>query len=172
MTTYPKKINNQQTGFSLVEAVLYVGIIGMVIGAFISFVLMMSQLRNKFHVIEEIQANKRGLTEILDYYLHNAKIVDNPIKHAASSQLDFVASDGKPYSILLAANRLVLRDSLNNDTFMTTGDVKISDLQIFNLAADGAPDTLRLVGKIEGAALSSVDYEYQDNIQYNVNLSR
>lgn len=163
-----------QKGFSLIEAVLYVGIIGMVIGAFIGFVLMMFGLRNKFHTINEVQANKRAVTEILDHYLRSAKQITAPAKLTANAvdRLEFISNEGVASAISLKDGRLVFADDALFDEAITSDDVVISDVQIINLGTASSTDIIKLTGKIEGSSFSSVDYIFEDKIQYNVNLSQ
>lgn len=164
------KIVNNKKGFTLVETVIYVGIIGMAIGAFVSFVLMISGLRNKFHVIEEVQANERAMQEIFRHYVRSAKAVISPGKASVDNRLDFLAQDSSlVHTFFVAGGQLIL--AVGSTTLpLTSDEVVISGIRFSNLSATGSPDLIQIAGKIANYASSSIDYIYEDDFRYNASL--
>lgn len=167
-----KKSKLASSGFTLVETILYVAIIGMIIGAFISFILVISGLRNKFHITEEIRANKRVMQEVFYHFIRNAKEVKVPLKLSSESSLDFIPAEGiATYSFFEKDGRLMLFDSATS-TPLTSDEVIVSNFNFVNMSASGTPDSIRISGTIKGYASSSVDYIYEDIFTYNVSLPR
>lgn len=164
------KLINNKKGFTLMETVLYVGIIGMTVGAFITFILMISGLRNKYHAIEEIQANKRAVQEILYYYVRNAKSVISPGKLSSDVRLEFYVRENLSVHSFYVKDGLLVLDNGATTTPLVSNDVVVSDINFSNLSATGTPDVLQITGKFSSFSSSSIEYMYEDNFRYNVSL--
>lgn len=154
----------------MVETIIYIAIIGMVIGAFITFILVLSGMRNKFYAIGEVRANKRAMGEIFDFYIRNAKGVTVPAKQGVDSHLDFLAEgNASGDSFFEKDGRLLLFDGVTS-TPLTSNDVIISALRVENLSTSGTPDALVIQGNIRTYASSSVEYAYEEDFKYNISL--
>jgi hypothetical protein len=159
-------------GFTLLETVIYTAIISLVIAAFITFILVISGLRNKFYAIEEIRANERAMQEIFYHYLRNAREVIAPAKQQSASRLDFIPGDSSlNNSFFEKDGRLLLFDGTTS-TALTSSKVVVSGLNVKNMSASGTPDVLAVRGTIKSYASSSIDNEYEENFKYNISLPR
>ena len=159
---------NAGDGFTLIETLLYVAIIGMVVGAFITFILVISGLRNKFYVINEVRSNKRTMQDIFQHYLRNAKSVTAPVKQSSSDHLDFFPyGSAQEFSFFEKDGQLLLFDGAT-DTPIIANEVLVSQLNFANMSASGTPDVLRIMDtkdKSRGLILrhdvdESIDFAY------------
>ena len=65
-----------RTGFTLVETIIYIAILGMVASSFIFFSLSVSGSRNKTYVVQEVQANARTAFEMISQKIRAAEGVN------------------------------------------------------------------------------------------------
>lgn len=81
-----KNLKNKK-GFSLVEIIIYIAIIGIVISGFVSYSLSVSGVNNKNYSVVTVQANSRTILEILSQNIHKAQTVISPASFSTSTQL-------------------------------------------------------------------------------------
>jgi type II secretory pathway pseudopilin PulG len=162
------KVN--KNGFTLIETAVYVALLGMIVGTFISFVLGISGLRNKLHTMAEIGSNERVMEELVYYYIRNSGSISVPTKLATSTSIVIIARNTvATTTIFEQAGTLYLNDGITS-TPITTDDVLISNLAFANLSATGSPDMIQINGNIAGISSSSVEYDYDDDFNFNISL--
>lgn len=158
--------------FTLIETILYVAIIGMTVGAFIAFILMIVGLRNKFHAIEEVQANERAVKEIVYHYIRNAKSIMTPVKGNTADSLVFVPAESLSVHSFSVQNGQLILDNGSATTSLTSNEVVISDVSFVNMGSVGSPDVLQVSGTMKSFSSSSIEYMHEDNFRYYVSLPK
>ena len=67
----------QENGFTLIELIIYIGIIGAVAASFVSFSIYVSESRNKTYVFEEVQANSRTALNLMSQKIKMANGIND-----------------------------------------------------------------------------------------------
>ncbi|MEK7625415.1 MAG: type II secretion system protein [Patescibacteria group bacterium] len=65
-----------KNGFTLIEMLIYIAIIGGILASFVSFSLSISNSRNKTYVVQEVQANTREALSIITQKIRSASGVN------------------------------------------------------------------------------------------------
>jgi type II secretory pathway pseudopilin PulG len=157
-------------GFTLIETIVYVVLIGSVIGSFITFVLLATQIKSKMHIMEEVMENERTMEEIINYFIRNSERVVVPGKSASSTTLTLQKKSNTKTLTFRASGTTVYLFDQATTTPLTTSEVAISNLLFTNLSAAGTKDVIRVTGKISSAINSSQEYKYEDTFSFNISI--
>lgn len=135
------ELEKNKEGFTLVESLIYVAIIGIAVSSFISFGVSISGSRNKTYVVEETQANARVALDMISRYIRSASGVN-----ASSSVFDLdpgvlsLAMDNaskNPTIIRLNHDNGVLeiQEGLAQPVTVTSDETRINNLIFHNLSS-------------------------------------
>ncbi len=69
-------VNPGSRGFTLIETIIYIAILGMIASAFIFFSVSVSNSRDKTYVVQEVQANARMALELISQKIRSANGVN------------------------------------------------------------------------------------------------
>ena len=159
-------------GFTLVETLIYIAILGGLMAYFISFSLSIGASRSKTYVMQEVNANARIALEILSEKIRAADDILEPDIGIASTSLriDMPSPDD---NILFDLNNGVLEAEQGSNTFLITSDkVNISNLIFNNLTIDGEKGNVRIFLTMEYRDPESKEYQYSRDFQTSVNLRK
>ena len=152
----------RQSGFTLVEVIIYTGLLTIVMGGFVAFSLTMVGLKSKNHVMEEINVNGRNVINILSSKIREAESVVNPGKGDTSTSLSLLMPNGSTITILNENGRLLLNNGTSSDS-ITKNEVVVSNLNFSNLSCERASDAINISFFIEYKNNSSMEYSYSKN---------
>ncbi len=153
-------------GFSLIEILIYIAIIGLMIGAFASFVLAVNNSRSKNYVVSEVQANTRVVLDILSQKIHSADTVLTPSAGNSAGSLVLDMPDPEPDLTFQVQNGVLsLKPQGGGATNITGKAVNVSYLNFTNLAGLGEKDNIRIQMTIEFRNPESKEYEYSQTIE-------
>ncbi|PLX28388.1 hypothetical protein C0581_02565 [Candidatus Parcubacteria bacterium] len=172
------KNRKRNKGFTLVEALIYLAIIGGVIGAFVSFSLSVSQSRGKTYVVQEVQANSRLALDTITQTIQSASGIN-----ISSSTFDIdpgilslqmSSSTLNPTVISLSQDDGVLQmtEGVESPVFFTSNEVRISNLQFIRLNQGNNRQNIRVLMTIEYGADQDVNYMYSQSLQTAVSLRK
>ena len=159
-----------ERAFTLVEVLIYIGIIGAVIVSFMSFTLFISHARTTAEVRQEVQSNARTA---LDFMLERIRGA-NQINEGASV---FDAHPGVLALVQGGTNRvfsldgngtLVMAENGNAPISLTSKKVKVSALIFTNLSQQGTRGNIRIQLIVENNFGKDISYEY--NLQSAASL--
>ena len=149
-----KKICNLQSaicdykGFTLIETIIYVAIIGGIIATFISFSLNVSSARNKSYAQQETQANARVALNVITQKIQSASGVNlgSSVFNSDPGVLSLIMSSStlNPTIISLSADdgSLLLKEGNNATTTITTALVQVLNLLFSNQSASSTKDNI------------------------------
>lgn len=138
-----KEILKNKKGETLVEILIYVAITSIVIGSFVSFALLINELRSKTHSIKKVQTSINETFKLLHYEIANCNSILEPYNKASSSRLI-----------------LDIRNQIDNNTFeiidgvvyftvgmddpirITDNNVYVDKLSFTNLAEEAKKDVI------------------------------
>ncbi len=168
------KINEK--GFTLIETIIYVAILALVVGAFISFSLSITYSRNKAYVVQEVQSNSRLAVDIMSQKIRAATGLNVGASTFDSDPgvLSLSMSDGSQNPTIFSLDqdngRLQIQEGLNSPVYLTSDEVKVTNLT-FEKLSPRRRENIGINMTIEfNAASSSMEYEYSQDIQTSVNI--
>ena len=145
-----KKSKKLQKGFTLIETIIYVAIIGAVVGSFVMFSLSISEIINKNNVVNEVQANMRVAIDLITQKIRLAQDVITPTEGNSSGSIELDMPDPDPNLILIVNNNVLELTEVGLDTYRVTSDeVKVINLNFVNLAGAGERDSILIDLTIE-----------------------
>jgi type II secretory pathway pseudopilin PulG len=149
-------------GFTFIEILIYIGIIGAVIVSFMSFMLFISHARTTTEVKQEVQSNARiGL----DFMLEKIRAA-NQINEGASV---FGSHPGVLALVQGATNRvfsvsangaLVMAENGNSPISLTSKKVKVNTLIFTNLSQPGQRGNIKIQLILENNFGKDIVYAY------------
>ncbi|MFZ2190425.1 MAG: GIY-YIG nuclease family protein [Candidatus Magasanikiibacteriota bacterium] len=154
-------------GFTLVETIIYVAIIGGIIATFISFSLNISNARNKTYVQEETQANARVVLNIITQKIQSASGVNTSASvfgvDPGVLSLAMSSSTLNPTIINLSADngRLQIKEGDNATTTITTAQVQVNNLVFNNFSASSTRENIGV--DLNVSFVSSTDINFQSS---------
>ena len=168
--------HNHTKGFTLIETLIYVALIGGAIVSFITFIISISNSRNKVYVKQEVQANARIALNLINQTIKSA----NDVNVASSTfaidpgilSLSMDDAGENPTIINLNENDGVLQIKKGNNPVIavTSDEVKIINLVFTNLTGDNAKENIRVGITVEYKNDESVFFQYSTDVQTAVNL--
>ena len=138
-----EKIKNQH-GFTLIEMIIYIAIIGLVVSGFLFFSVSIGSSGAKTRVASEVQENVRTALELMGKKIRAAESVIQPAKGASGSLLELNMPPGVPDVVVQVVNGVLLLDDTVDQIAVTTDEVRVEDLQFVNIGKSGERDSIRI----------------------------
>ena len=136
-------------GFTLIETLIYVAILALVSTGLMKFSISITNTRNKVYVVQEVHANMRDALTLITKKIQQA----NGINIGASTldadpgvlSLAMSSVDINPTIISLNQDdgRLQITEGSSDPIYITTDEVKVTDLQFSNLSLGSTPKTIQ-----------------------------
>ena len=138
------KINFKQNGFTLIETLIYITIIGMVVVSFVTFSISISNSKNKTYVTQEVQANARLALNLISQQIRGATgiNIESSSFGVDPGILSLSLADGANDPTIIELDqddgRLQITQGLNNPIIFTSQQAKITNLVFTNLTPIGS----------------------------------
>ena len=164
-------------GFTLIETLIYIAIVGIVIGGFVAFTFTISDSRNKNYVVQEVQANARVSLNLISQRIMAA----NGINTGASIfdadpgvlSLSMADSSKNPTILNLSGDdgQLQIKEGAGDIVIITADEVKITNLVFTNLTGTSDIPNVGVELTVEFNNLGTdVDFNYDQSWQTSVSL--
>lgn len=128
-----KKLNNSR-GFTLIEIIIYVGIIGMVIFAFINFSISISGSSSRSFVVQEVDASSRFVLNKIKQKVRRAEGVVGPEAGSSSDVLVLDMPDPDPDTTFeLRDGTLGVIEGVGDFEPLVSDNVRVTGLSFTNL---------------------------------------
>ena len=136
-----KAVLIKTSGFSLLETIIYVGLIGMVLVSFVFFTLAVAGIRDKAVAVNEVKANWQAGAAMISRLLRSAKAIDSAASVFDSDQgklvLTSTADLSGPLTIALnSSGRLTVTTAAGSVVNLSDQEVNFSRLRFSRLAGD------------------------------------
>ncbi len=132
-------------GFTLVEMIIYIAIIGIVITGFINYSLSVGGVRNKNYSAATVQANGREALSVLTQKIHEASAVLTPSAGATNTQLVLDMPGANPNIIFdVSGGILTMTPTGSPAVTITDSRATISSLTFTNLASSGQRPNIQI----------------------------
>ena len=161
MKIFEEKYNK---GFTLVETILYVLLFAVVMGAIVSFGLLLSSINAKNLCMREAQANARTAFNFISSEIRSAEDVISPEFGTSSTTLTYFDQDANLKIIKLHEGILSL--FVNEEEIVITRDnILISSLSFENLSVDNNSDSIQFLFDFAYRDASSKEFYYESSLR-------
>lgn len=163
---------NNKKGFSLMETIIYIAIVGFIVTSLVAFGISVSNSRNKTYVMQEVQANTRVALGIISEKIRASTGVNvsgsvfNTDPGILS--LEIPAASKNPTVIDLNTNDGVLRitEGVLVPVSVTSDKVKVTDLIFTNLTQSGDRENIKVSLTLEyNDRDSGNNFDYTQSIE-------
>lgn len=153
-----------KNGFTLVETLIYLAIVGTVLISFVSFGLQISEIRQKNYAKIEVQSNAKSIFHWLEIKLKNAKIITNPTPGNTSSGLISFKNDeaGNEFNFMLDGDNLYYTRDTGEKIKLNSNSVRISNFNLTNLGQAGKDSLMIGFNIAYNGAIEAEKMAYED----------
>jgi len=138
------KINKSKNGFTLMEVLIYVGVLMILLTAIFSLLLWLVRSDIKAKVMREVLDNAKRSMNTMVYEIKEAKNIYNPT--TSSSQLSLVTTKYLPggetstyIDFYLCGTQLCLKKESQDPTTLTSEAVEVKNLVFTKIISNEAP---------------------------------
>ncbi|MFZ4631710.1 MAG: PulJ/GspJ family protein [Patescibacteria group bacterium] len=165
-----KKQKNKQ-GFTLVELLLYVSIMGTLVLTISSFMNAVSQAKEKNQIISEIEQQGINITQLLNQNIKAAANITAPLPGVSGSSLTLSFSDASrnPTVFKLVGSGLMINLAGGSDIALTNSKVTVTNFLCANYGKTGAPDSINCRFTLSAVdSFGRSEYSYTKNFNMSV----
>jgi len=165
-------------GFTLIELLIYVGIFALVSGALVSFIITIINISAKNYVVQEVNSNSRLAIELISERIRSAADVNEGLSTfdadpgVLSLAMDVAGQNPTIIDLTADDGRLQIKEGVDPVVYLTTDEVKVTDLQFKNITTSGLRNSIQVQMTIEYADPSSRFYEYTKTLQTTITLRK
>jgi type II secretory pathway pseudopilin PulG len=155
---------SHQTGYTLIELLLYVSIIGGLLVSVAFFFGVVADSRVKNQTITAVNQQGAAVMDAITQTIHNATSITSPTTGTSGSSLTLVVPTGSQSPTVYSLSGTALQQKLGAAaaTSITTTDVQVTSLTFTNLTRTGTNGILRISFTIKYTNPSSrPEYDYQ-----------
>lgn len=153
-----------QAGYTLIELLLYIAMIGVLLGAVVAFFGMTTDARVKNQSITEV--NEQG-TYVMDYIaqtVRNASAITSPAIGASGSSLTLTVpmASLSPTVFSLTSGVLQVKEGTATAVPLTSSKVQVSAFTITNLGRSGTSGIVKIsftINRLNSSGLNEYDYQ-------------
>ena len=144
-----------RSGFTLVELIIYMAIMGLVVTALVSFNLSIGEARNKSEVIEEVNANVRDSLKIVKRLVQSASAINTSTSvfgsDPGSVSLAMNDASKNPTIISLTADDGIIqvKEGSADPLQIMSNDVSVTSFIFSDLTASSTRQHIRLIMSAE-----------------------
>lgn len=139
-------MNKMNRGFTLIELIIYIGIVAVVLLVAFNFGFEIIYGNIKSQAFREVQQNSRLAMEKISRSILDADEINNPTPGNSSSSLSLVMQDLSlsPTVIEVVNEKLRITQGASGPYELTNDRVKVTSLQFTNVSYTGTPGTIRV----------------------------
>lgn len=134
----------QQKGFTLIEAILYVGISSLVIFAVSFFLIFLLQINIKNQTVAEIDSQSLFVIRLINQTIRNSINVEGPIPNESDSVLSLEMADSlkNPTDFFTENGVLYIKEGTSERVALTNSLVSLSELIFENYSVNSLKDSI------------------------------
>ncbi len=150
------------TGFSLIEMIIYVAIFGMIVITFVSFSNSMTTTRLHNQAILEVNDQGEKIMKTITQTIRNSSSVNSPTigNNASSLSLVMYTTFTDPTVFSLNNGVLYIKEALGNQVALTNNKVIVSNLTFSNFSRVSTPNIIKISFTITNANPSGMSGTY------------
>lgn len=171
--------NPTQGGFTLIETLIYIAIVGMAVSSLIYFSIAVGNARTKSYVVEEVQASTRAALNIIERAVRTAESVDREVSTFGADPgvlvLHVTDVTKEPTTIALSADdgTLTITEGAGEPQLLMSDEVFVSNLVFTDLTGSSTRERIRIemTADYENASGNS-NYTYSQSLQTAVSVRK
>src|SRR3989344_1949018 len=172
----PKSLQNMNSGFTLVEMILYIAIVAIFMTGLVYFTLDIVYGREKSYVHQEVNQNTRFAAKRIAYEIKNAKSIISPLSGSSSSiSLEYADANRNPTVINISGDgRITIgygssgNCPTSSPCFLTGNKVNVTAINFTNLSS-GDSTNIKFSMTIAGVG-DAVENQKIENFETSVEL--
>ena len=160
-------------GFTLVELLLYIGLVVIILLAVVQLLAVMFQSRIKHQVITEVEEQGMLLIQRIIQSIRNADAILSPTIGGVSSSLSLnvVGASNDPTVFSAVSGVAQITEGVSSPVTLTAGKVSVSNLRFQNLSKTGTPGIIRIDFTLTYVnATGRQEYEYSKHFFASASL--
>jgi type II secretory pathway pseudopilin PulG len=154
----------QQSGYTLIELLLYVALIGTLLTSVVGFFTLMADARVKNQTINEVNDQGVFVMDSITQSLRNASSITSPTIGTSGTSLTIAmpTSSINPTVFNLSGTTMQLKEGTNTAVSLTNSKIQVTALTVKNLSRSGTPGLAQIsftLARINTAGRSEYDYQ-------------
>jgi len=165
----------QAAGFTLLEILIYIGLVAIGLFAASSMMLNIISGKAKLSSIEEVSQNARFTVEQIADRIRNADAVNSPAAGASNSALSLQMSDPNknPTIFDLLDGKVRIKEGSAAAVDLSSAATTVTSLQFFNISYPGTPATIRIATTVEKNNPGDMpEYDFSGNFYTTANVRK
>ena len=137
--------NHTNSGSTLVEFLLYIGLAGIMVLVIGGIGLNVFFSSAKHQGMEEVADNGRRVLDLIGQSVTNATGVNSPAVGTTSASLSLQMADGakNPTVFDLSSGTLRITEGVGSPVTITSSKITVTSIQFSNVSASGSPGAIR-----------------------------
>lgn len=152
-----------QAGYTLIELLLYVAIVGILMSTVTAFFGITADARVKNQTVNEVNVQGTAVMDYISQTIRNATSITSPAAAATDTQLTLVVPTGSlsPTVFNLSSGVLQVKEGTATAVALTNSKVQVTALSVKNLTRSGTSGVVQVsitVSRVNTA--NDNDYDY------------
>jgi type II secretory pathway pseudopilin PulG len=155
---------HNQSGFTLLELLLYVSIIGTLLGALALFFGMTAEVRLRNQAVSEVTQQGQAAMETIASSVRNATAITTPATGASGSTLTVTVPTASLSPTIVASDgtTLTIKEGSGTAIALTNSKVRVTTISIKNLSRSASKGTVQI-----SFTLARVNPSNRPELDYN-----
>jgi len=148
-------LTTNRRGLTLIEILIYIGILGIVTTALVTFIISISKSKDKNFVVQEVNSNMRLALDVIEQTIRAATTTNTGDSTFDSDpgvlSLAMTDPNKNPTVINLSADdgTLQIKEASSSTVPITSSEVKITNFTLTDLTASSSRESVRVLMTIE-----------------------
>lgn len=168
-----KDLNYKNAGFTMVELLVYIALIGTIATSFVSFSLYVGNVRNKTYSAQEVQANVRTALDIISQKIRSAEDVISPTEGNTATVLVLDMQGGEPnITFDVSAGILQMTEGAGSPIPLTSTEVSVENIDFTNLAPVGRRDNIKIESTFQFSNTEDPNFSFTRDYETSVSIRK
>lgn len=168
-------MRKNQSGYTLLELLLYIAISGSLLLVISSFFGLTITSRSKYQAINDVNQEAYAAIAYINRTTRNASAISSPAAGTTSTALDIASESPNPATTSFSVDNGRLRVKTGNDpyVFLTNETVEVTNFSVQNLSRPSTPGTVRVSFTMKRkTSLQAKKYQFENNFITSASLRR
>lgn len=165
--------DSSQRGYTLIELLLYITILGSLLGAVAGFYAVTQSTQAKAQVISEVDQQGAMVIEAITHTIRNANGINTPAAGVTSAvaSLSMPSAPSNPTIYDVSGTSLRIKQGTATTVLLTSPSVRVTNLAFRNLTRGSTDGALQVSFTLSSTNLSNrSEYSYQKSFTTTVAL--
>lgn len=155
----------QQQGFTLLQMILYIGLLSVIVFAAAQVLITLLESREKARVIAEVESEGAYVMELMAQTIRNAEAVAVPVAggSASSLTLDVVAVADDPTVFAVSSGALTITEGVASAVDLTSSQVTVDTFTVETLTTTDSYGSVRITLTLSyNSSIGRHEYDYTE----------